>query len=201
MAKCYELEGVKPVISPTAFVHPEAVLIGDAVVGPKCYVGPGAVMRGDMGRVELKEGANLQDNCIMHSFPDAECIVEVNGHVGHGAVLHGCRVGYEALIGMHAVIMDEAVIGDYAIVAASACVPAKMQVPERSLIAGVPAKFMRELSDEEIAWKVRGTVEYQVLAERCLATLKEVEPLSALDADRPRLNVADIKPLKDTRTG
>jgi phenylacetic acid degradation protein len=111
MAHIYAVDGLRPVVDPSAFVHPAAVLIGDVIVGPGCYVGPGASLRGDFGRLVLEAGANLQDNCVMHGFPDKDCVVEANGHVGHGAILHGCRVGRDALIGMSAVIMDGAVIG------------------------------------------------------------------------------------------
>jgi len=121
---CYSYAGYTPVVDPTAFVHPTATLIGDAIVGPRCYVGPGASMRGDFGRVELRAGANLQDNCVMHTFPGRVALVCENGHIGHGAVLHGCHVGSGALIGIGAVIMDNVVIGEHALVAAMReCVP------------------------------------------------------------------------------
>ena len=108
---CYSLDGLTPVVDPTAYVHPSAVLIGDVIVGPHCYVGPLASLRGDFGRIVLEEGANLQDTCVMHGFPDSDTVVERNGHIGHGAVLHGCRIGADALVGMNAVVMDNARIG------------------------------------------------------------------------------------------
>lgn len=193
--KTYALEGVRPVIHPTAFVHPTAVLIGDAIVGPRCYVGPGAAMRGDFGRVMLEEGSNLQDNCIMHAFPGMDCVIEVDGHIGHGAILHGCRVGRNALVGMNSVVMDGAVIGDSAMVAAMAFVKAGFEVPPRMLAAGTPAKILRELSDAEIAWKEEGTRDYQRLSERCHASLEECEPLSEEEPDRPRLDAGASVPL------
>ncbi len=184
---CYRFDGLTPVVDPTAFVHPTAVLIGDVVIGPGCYIGPGAALRGDFGRIIVKEGANVQDNCVMHSFPDAAAVVEKDGHIGHGAVLHGCRIGRNALVGMNAVVMDNADIGEDALVAAMSFVKAGMQVPPRTLVAGQPARVVRELSDKEIAWKSQGTAEYQDLTRRCHATLVEVAPLGAEEEGRPRL--------------
>ncbi len=200
MARVYEIDGMIPVIHPEAFVHPDAVLIGDAIVGAGCYVGPGASLRGDMGRVELKQGANLQDNCIMHGFPNGVCVVGVNGHIGHGAILHGCTVGDDALVGMNAVVMDEAVIGEKAIVAACAFVPTAMTVEPATLVGGVPARVMRSLTEKEIAWKRQGTGEYHRLAERCRATLRAVEPLTEEEADRPCYQDSDFKTLQQARS-
>jgi len=196
---CYSIEGVVPVIDPSAYVHPTAVLIGDVIVGPDCYVGPCAVLRGDFGRIRLERGANLQDTCVMHGFPQQDTVVEENGHIGHGAVLHSCIVRRNALVGMNAVVMDEAEIGEAAILAACAFVPAGKKIPPRSLAAGMPAKVMRELSDQEIAWKLQGTQTYQALTLRSQATMKEVEPLSAVEADRPRVAAPDVKPLIATK--
>ena len=183
---CYRFEEMIPVVDPTAFVHPTAVLIGDVIVGAGCYVGPGASLRGDFGRIILKDGSNLQDNCVMHSFPGQDAVIEENGHVGHGAVLHGCVVGREALIGMNAVVMDGAEIGQGSFVGAMSFVRAGMIVPPKTLVAGVPAKVVRELQDKEMAWKANGTHQYQELAKRSLATLKECDPLPAVEADRPQ---------------
>src|SRR5258708_28601545 len=149
----YEFEGLIPVVDSDAYVHPTAVLIGDVIVGPRCYIGPNAVLRGDFGRLVLEEGSNLQDTCVMHGFPDCDTIVEQDGHIGHGAILHGCRVGRNAMVGMNAVILDNAVIGEECIVAALAFVKANMQVPPRSLVAGVPGKIVRSLTEQEIEWK------------------------------------------------
>lgn len=192
---CYSLEGVIPVVDPSAYVHPTAVLIGDVIVGPDCYIGPCAALRGDFGRIVLHRGANVQDTCVIHGFPSADTIVEENGHIGHGAVLHSCIVRRDALVGMNAVVMDEAEIGEKSIVAASAFVRAGMIVPPRSLAGGVPAKVIRELSEEEIAWKLQGTRTYQDLARRCLASMTEVQPLAAAETDRPRLQAPDVEPL------
>ena len=196
---CYSIEGVVPVVDPTAHVHPTAVLIGDVIVGPDCYVGPCASLRGDFGRIVLGPGCNVQDTCVIHGFPAHDTVVEENGHIGHGAVLHSCIVRRDALVGMNAVVMDEAEIGAGAFVAASAFVRAGLQVPPRSLAAGVPAKILRELSDQELGWKREGTATYQRLTERCLATMKECEPLAAEEAGRPRLATGTVQPLVATK--
>ena len=171
---CYEIDGLRPVVDPTAYVHPTAVLIGDVVIGPGAYIGPCASLRGDFGRIVLQNGCNVQDTCVIHGFPASDTLLEDNAHIGHGAVLHGCVIRADALVGMNAVVMDEAEIGAGAFVAASAFVRAGLKVPARSLAAGVPAKILRELSDQELAWKREGTATYQRLTERCLATMKEV---------------------------
>jgi phenylacetic acid degradation protein len=199
MAHVYAIDGLRPVIAPGAFVHPAAVLIGDVIVGPGCYVGPGASLRGDFGRLILEPGSNVQDNCVMHGFPGKDCVIEADGHVGHGAILHGCRIGRNALVGMNAVIMDGAAIGEDSIVAALAFVKAGFEVPPRTLVGGIPARIMRALSEDEIAWKSQGTAEYQELARRCLASLEPVEALAAPEPERPRLDVSKYKPLYETR--
>ena len=193
--RVYAIDGIVPVVDPTAFVHPTAVLIGDVIIGPDCYVGPCASLRGDFGRLILERGANLQDTCVMHGFPGTDTVVEEDGHIGHGAVLHGCRIGKNALVGMNAVIMDNAVIGESAIVAACAFVKAGVVIPPRSLAAGMPAKVIRPLSDEEIAWKSEGTQTYQDLTRRCLASMVETSPLSAVEPNRKRIHLPDVIPL------
>jgi phenylacetic acid degradation protein len=145
---CYANDGVVPVVDPSAYVHPSAVLIGDVIVGAGCYVGPCASLRGDFGRIVLHAGANVQDTCVLHSFPNHDVIVEENGHIGHGAVLHGCTVRRDALVGMNAVVMDDVEVGAEAVVAACAFVPAGMKLPARALVVGAPAKVLRALSDE-----------------------------------------------------
>jgi phenylacetic acid degradation protein len=197
----YEIEGVVPVIHPTAYVHPTAILIGDAIVGPGCYVGPGAVMRGDFGRLVLEEGANLQDTCVMHGFPGTITVVEKEGHIGHGAVLHGCRVGENALVGMNAVVIDGAVIGESAMVAAMAFVKAGFVVPPRTLVAGTPAKIIREMSDEEIRWKREGTADYQRLTRRSFASLKPARALTEPEPNRPSVDAGSNRPLYEVKRG
>ena len=193
--RVWTINGVTPVVDPTAFVHPSAVLIGDVLVGAGCYVGPSASLRGDFGRLEVRAGANIQDCCVLHAFPGVDTIVEEHGHIGHGAILHSCVVRRGALVGMHAVINDKAEIGESAIVAAMSFVKAGMVVPPRTLAQGIPARVVRELTDEEMAWKVEGTASYQELTRRSLATMVEAEPLSAVEPNRPRIEVAELLPL------
>jgi phenylacetic acid degradation protein len=185
--KVYEINGVRPVVDPSAYVHPSAVLIGDVIVGPRCYIGPLASLRGDFGRLIMEEGANLQDTCVMHGFPEGDTVIEVDGHIGHGAVLHGCRVGRNAMVGMNAVVMDQAVVGAESIVAAMSFVKAGMVIPPRSMVMGMPAKVVRALTDAEISWKSFGTQQYHELTVRSLATMREVEALTEVEPDRARI--------------
>ncbi len=191
----YAIDGISPVVDPSSYVHPAATVIGDVIIGPGCYVGPSAVLRGDFGRLILKQGANMQDTCVMHGFPGTDTVVEKNGHIGHGAVLHGCRIGENALVGMNAVVMDDAEVGHSSIVAAMSFVKAGMVIPDRYLAAGTPAKLLRELSDEEIAWKETGTADYQQLTRRCFESIEEVTPLTEVEPDRRRMDVAESIPL------
>ncbi len=186
MPNCYAIEDLIPVIDPTAYVHPSAVLIGDVIVGPRCYVGPAACLRGDFGRIILRDGANVQDTCVLHGFPSTDTIIDVDGHIGHGAVIHGAHIGPNVLVGMNAVVMDRSEIGESSFVGAMAFVREGTVIPPRSLALGVPARVVRPLTDEEIAWKRNGTREYQELAVRSLATQRTVEPLRAVQPDRPR---------------
>lgn len=190
----YEFEGIRPVVDPTAYVHPTAVLIGDVIIGPRCLIGPGASLRGDLGRLIVKDGANVQDNCVLHCFPGKDVTIEADGHIGHGSVLHGCTIKRNALVGMNAVIMDDAVIGEDSFVAAMAFVKAGTEVPPRTLVGGIPAKVMRELTDDEIAWKSVGTRHYQHLARRYLATSAEVDPLTKVEPNRKRVPELVYKP-------
>lgn len=189
----YSLEGITPVVHPDAHVHETAVLIGDVIIGAGCYIGPNASLRGDFGRIIVESGANVQDTCVLHTFPAKDCIVEHDGHIGHGAVLHGCRIGANAMVGMQAVVMDDAVIGESSIVGANALVPSKFECPPRSLVIGVPAKVKRELTDKEIEWKTRGTREYQQLTGRCHASLVRTEALTEPEPDRGRMDVGQYE--------
>lgn len=199
MPKVYSLEGVIPVVDPSSFVHPDAILIGDVIIGRNCYIGPGASLRGDFGQVIVGDGANIQDQCVLHSFPHRAVVVERNGHVGHGAILHGCTVRENALIGMHAVVMDDADIGANAFVGAMAFVKTGFAVPAGTLATGMPARVVRALTDAEITWKTRGTGEYQELARRCLASLEPAEALTAIEPGRPRLGAREAVPLREHR--
>lgn len=175
----FSFEGLVPVVDPGAFLHPSATLIGNVIIGARCYVGAGAVLRGDIGRIVMKPGSNLQDNCVVHSFPDCDVVIEEDGHIGHGAVLHGCTVKRNALVGMNAVVMDGAVIGEDAIVAAAAMVPAGFELPQRTLAAGIPAVVQRALSEKEMLRKATGTRLYQELAARSLRSMVPCVPRTA----------------------
>jgi len=193
--KVWSINGVTPVVDPSAFVHASAVLIGDVIVGPGCYVGPGASLRGDFGRIELRAGSNVHDACVMHGFPGTDTVVEDNGHIGHGAILHGCVVKANALVGMNAVVNDNAVIGESSIVAAMAFIKAGMIVPPRMLVAGVPARIVRELTEQELAWKIEGTQSYQELTRRSLATMLETDALTRVEPGRRRIELPELLPL------
>ncbi|HXT04004.1 MAG TPA: phenylacetic acid degradation protein PaaY [Casimicrobiaceae bacterium] len=195
----YSINGVTPVVDPTAYVHSSAVLIGDVIVGADCYIGPCASLRGDFGRIDVRAGANLQDSCVAHGFPGTDTIVAEDGHIGHGAILHGCVIERNALIGMNAVINDNAVIGESSIVAAMAFVKAKMIVPARVLVAGMPARIVRALTETELAWKIEGTQSYQELTRRSLATMRATAPLTATEPDRKRIELPELLPLSTVK--
>ena len=197
--RIYSWDSIVPVIDPSAFVHPEAVVIGDVFIGAACYVGPGAVLRGDFGRIVMETGSNLQESCVVHAFPGKDLVVEEAGHIGHGAVLHGCRIGRNAMVGMNAVVMDEAVVGADSIVAALAFVKAGAVIPPRSLAVGSPANVLRELSDDEITWKSRGTAIYQRLALEAPEKLRPAIALTEAEPDRRRAEAPAYDPKILTR--
>jgi len=197
MVKVYSIDGVVPVVHPSAYVHPSAVLIGDVIIGPGVYVGPCASLRGDFGRLVIERGANVQDCCIVHGFPAKDTVIGEDGHIGHGAVIHGGTIERNAMVGIHAVVNDNAVIGESAIVAALAFVKADMVVPPRTLVAGIPAKVRRELTEEELAWKRDATGLYQNLTVRCLATMTETDALTEVGSDRGRLALPEVIPLSE----
>lgn len=192
---CYEIDGIRPVVDPSAYVHPEAVLIGDVIIGAKVYVAPLACLRGDFGPIRIYEGANVQEGCVLHSFPDQTLVVEKDGHIGHGAILHGCVIGQDTLVGMNTVVMDKSVIGQRSIIAAQSFVKANESFDDDMLIMGTPAKAVRRLSPEELNWKQIGTREYQTLTKRCHESMRRVDPLKEVEADRPKLKFSpDVKP-------
>jgi len=191
----YALEEFIPVVAPGAFVHPQASLIGDVIVASGCYIGPGASLRGDFGRIVVGPGANVQDCCVLHSFPAHDTLLEEDAHIGHGAVLHGCTVRRGALVGIGAILMDDVVVEEEAFVGAASFVRAGFIVPARTLVTGAPARIVRPLKPEELAWKATGTREYQELAARCLAMLRECKPLEAPEANRPRRGASATVPL------
>ncbi|WP_052193696.1 gamma carbonic anhydrase family protein [Microbacterium sp. ZOR0019] len=182
----YAFDGVVPVVHPTAFVHETASLIGDVIIGPGCYIGPFASLRGDFGRVLVGEGSNVQDSCVIHAFPGADAVLEPNSHVGHGAVLHGCRIGSFALIGIGATVLDGAEIGAEVLLGAGAVVMAGTVIPPRTKALGTPARVVGPLDEQALAWKRNGVRIYQELARRSRETLRPVEPLAAVEPDRRR---------------
>lgn len=173
----YSFKGFTPVVHKSSFVHPLAAVTGNVIIGKNCYIGPGAAIRGDWGQIILEDGVNVQENCTVHMFPGKSITLKENAHVGHGAIIHGANLGRNCLIGMNTVIMDDAEIGDESIVGAMAFVKAETIIPKRSLVVGNPAKVIKQVSDEMIAWKTKGTKLYQELPADCHESLKEVEPL------------------------
>lgn len=194
----YEFNRIRPVIHESAFIHPLAAVTGNVIIGRDVYVGPGAAIRGDWGAIEIADGCNVQENCVIHMFPGVTVVLEESAHVGHGAIVHGARIGRNALVGMNATIMDNAVVGAECIVGALTFVPAEMQIPARKVVVGNPAKIVKDVSDEMIAWKTDGTRLYQALPAQLHATLKECEPLRELPADRPRQQ-AEYRTWHETR--
>ncbi|WP_299519688.1 transferase hexapeptide repeat family protein [Winogradskyella sp.] len=193
----YEFQGYIPVIHQSSFVHPLAAVTGNVIIGKNCYIGPGAAIRGDWGQIILEDGVNVQENCTVHMFPGKSIVLRESAHVGHGAIIHGANLGRNCLIGMNTVIMDDAEIGDESIVGAMAFVKAETKIPRRSLVVGNPAKIIKEVSYEMIAWKTKGTELYQQLPKECHETLKEVEPLRKVPLDR-KLQDDTYKTLRET---
>lgn len=180
----YEFEGYIPVIHETAFIHPQASVIGNVEIGANVFVGSGAAIRGDIGKIIIEDGCNVQENCIIHMFPGKTVVLKEMAHIGHGAIVHGADVGRNSLIGMNAVLMDDAIIGDECVIGALCFVPAGKEIPSRSVAVGNPAKIVKEVSDKMLGWKTDGTLLYQKLAASSMQNLKVVEPLREVPKDR-----------------
>ena len=186
MANIFEFNGYKPVVDASSFVHPNATVTGNVIIGKDVYIGPGAAIRGDWGEIIIEDGCNVQENCTVHMFPGTTLILHKGAHIGHGAIIHGATIGENCLVGMNAVVMDDAIVGNESIIGALCFVPAKMEIPERSLVVGNPAKIIKQVSDEMIGWKTQGTKLYQQLPKECMDTLKACEPLREVPINRPK---------------
>ena len=181
----YEFKNFRPVVHPSSFVHPQAAVTGNVIIGKDVYIGPGAAIRGDWGGIVIADGCNVQENCTIHMFPGIIVKLDEGAHIGHGAIIHGAHVGANVMVGMNAVIMDNVVLGANSIIGALTFVKANTVIPERSLVVGNPGKVIRELTDEMIAWKTKGTQLYQTLPGDCFTHLKACEPLTKIPENRP----------------
>ena len=182
----YAFNGFIPVVHESSFIHPQAAVTGNVIIGANVYVGPGAAIRGDWGEIVIEDGCNVQENCTIHMFPGKSIRLKQSAHIGHGAIIHGANIGANCLVGMNAVLMDDVELGDECIVGALAFLKAGMVVPPRKLLVGNPAQIIRDVSDEMMAWKTRGTALYQELPAQCFETLRAVEPLREIPANRPK---------------
>ncbi len=194
----YEFDGFIPVVHDSAFVHPQAAVTGNVIIGRDVYVGPGAAIRGDWGGIVIEDGCNVQENCTVHMFPGVVVVLEAGAHIGHGAIIHGARIGANALIGMNAVIMDNAIVGSGCVVGALCFVPTGMDIPPRTVVVGNPAKIVKDVTDEMLEWKSSGTQLYQQLPAAMRNSWRPVEPLRELPANRPAQSRV-LKNWKDTQ--
>ena len=180
----YSFNNFIPVIHESSFIHPLAAVTGNVIIGRNCYIGPGAAIRGDWGEIIIEDGCNIQENCTIHMFPGITVLLNEFSHIGHGAIIHGATIGKNCLVGMNAVIMDNVVLGDECIVGALSFVNADSIYERRSVIAGNPAKKIKEVSDEMIAWKTAGTLLYSQLPAEMNLSWKACEPLRELPPNR-----------------
>lgn len=181
----YSFKDFIPVVHGSSFVHPLAAVAGNVIIGKNCYVGPGAALRGDWGGIVIEDGCNVQENCIIHMFPGVTVLLKESAHIGHGAIIHGAIVGKNCLVGMNSVIMDNVQLGDECIVGALSFIKEGENIPSRSLVVGNPAKVIKEVSDDMIAWKTKGTKLYQELPEEMFESFKSCEPLQEIPKHRP----------------
>lgn len=181
----YKFNNFIPVVDPTSFVHPQATVTGNVIIGKHVYIGPGAAVRGDWGQIVIKDGCNIQENCTIHMFPGVTVVLEEGAHIGHGAIIHGAHIGRNVMVGMNSVIMDEVRIGENSIIGALTFIKAGEVIPAKSLVVGNPGKIVKEVTDEMIAWKSKGTQLYQSLPRQCFEGLEACEPLTELEVDRP----------------
>jgi phenylacetic acid degradation protein len=198
MANIFEFNGFRPVVDESAFIHPNATVTGNVIIGKNVYVGPGAAIRGDWGKIIIEDGCNVQENCTIHMFPGVTVVLQQNSHLGHGAIVHGATIGKNSLIGMNAVVMDNAVIGEECIVGALSFVAAEMQIPARKVVAGNPAKIIKDVTEEMIKWKSEGTKLYQELPRELHSTLEACEPYRK-EVKKQNLKKKDYKPWKQVK--
>jgi phenylacetic acid degradation protein len=194
----YEFKGFIPVIHESSFIHPQAAVTGNVIIGKDVYVGPGAAIRGDWGGIVIEDGCNVQENCTIHMFPGKSITLKAGAHIGHGAIIHGANIGRNCLVGMNAVIMDDCEIGDECIIGALALVKAETKIPPRKMVVGNPGVIIKTVSDEMIEWKTKGTALYQKLPKELYETLKAVEPLREIPNDRP-IQETNYMTLEETR--
>ena len=194
----YEFNGIKPTVHPSSFVHPQATVTGNVVIGKNVYIGPGCALRGDWGKIVIADGCNVQENCTVHMFPGVTVLLKEAAHIGHGAIIHGATIGRNCLVGMNAVIMDQVDLGDECIVGALAFIKQGEKIPARSLVAGNPAKITKPVSNEMIAWKTEGTKLYQLLPQQCYDTLKLCKPLQEETVQKP-ITEHNYQPFKKSR--
>lgn len=194
----YSFRGNKPVIHPTAFIHPLAAVTGNVIIGKDVYIGPGAALRGDWGEIIIEDGCNVQENCTVHMFPGVTARLMEGAHIGHGAVIHGSTIGKNVLVGINAVVMDNVVVGDNCIIGALSFVPEGMQIPARKVVVGNPAKIIKDVSDEMLEWKTQGTELYQRLPGEMKKLWKECKPLHKIPATRKKQE-QDYKPWKKSK--
>lgn len=186
MANIFEFNGYKPVIHRSAFIHPNATVTGNVIIGRDVYIGPGAAIRGDWGQIIIEDGCNVQENCTIHMFPGTTVLLKEAAHIGHGAIIHGATIGKNVLVGMNSVVMDNVVVGDDTIIGSLCFVPADTKIPAKKVVVGNPAKILKDASKEMIAWKSEGTKLYQQLPAECRSTLKPCEPLRRVPAYLPK---------------
>ena len=189
----YRFQNYTPVCAKSSFVHPQATVIGDVIIGEHCYVGPGAVLRGDWGQIILEDGCNVQEGCCVHMFPGISITLHKNAHIGHGAIIHGANIGADVMIGMNAVVMDHVTVGEGSIIGALTFVKTGFEIPPRSLVVGNPARIIGQVDDKRAAWKLAGTKLYQTLPKTWASDTSAVEPLVEIEPNRPKQNPSVYK--------
>lgn len=197
MANIFEFDGFRPVVDESAFVHPNATVVGNVIIGRDVYIGPSAVVRGDWGEIRIEDGCNVQENCTIHMFPGVSVLLRESAHIGHGAVIHGAEIGRNAMVGMNAVVMDNVVVGEESLIGALAFVPADTIIPPRKIVVGNPARVVKDMSDERVAWKTEGTRLYQTLPSALRDSLRACDPLREEEPDRPKQSIT-YKTWKET---